>query len=136
MCIFNFLEEIKDFRWSLIFNLLDYSSKMQRFSSENTDSEKKWDEIKDGQKHTLTEEIDMDKVVKINKSKGELLGLAIEKRKQAEALLEEIRKDFLHTDVGVKADFGFTFTDTAKKRDVLSWRQWIKDLNAKKLTAQ
>lgn len=136
MSVFNYLEELKDYRWPMVFNLLDYSSKMQRFSNENTESEKKWQEInKEGQKETLTEEVNVEVIVKINKQKGELLQLAIEKRKQAESILEEIRKDYLLTDEATKADFGFKMTDTASKKDILSWRTFIKDLNEKKKLA-
>jgi len=133
MCVFNYLDSLKDWRWPAIFNLLDFSSKMQRFASKETESEKSWDELtKDGQKQTLTEDLDIEKVVKVNKQKGELLQLAIQNREKAESLLEQIRKDYLNTDVAVKSDFGFSFTDTAKKRDILSWRTFIKELNSKK----
>lgn len=128
MCTFNYLEELKDWRWPAIFNLLDFSSKMQRFSSKETESEKSWDELsKDGNIETLTEELDIEKIVKVNKQKGELLHLAIQKREQAESLLEKIRKDFLQTDIASQADFGFKFTDTSKKKDIMSWRQYIKN---------
>lgn len=137
MCTFNFLEELKDWRWTAIFNLLDFSSKMQRFANKETESEKSWDEINksSGEKETLTEELDMEKVVKINKQKGELLQLAIQKREQAELLLEQIRKDFMQTDIATQSDFGMKFTDTAKKKDILSWRTFIKQRNEKKLIA-
>jgi len=133
MCLFNFLDELRDWRWPAIFNLLDFSSKMQRFSSKETESEKSWNEMnKDGEKETLTEELDIEKVVKVNKQKGELLQLAIQKREQAELLLEQIRKDFLQTDIATQNDFGFKFTDSSKKKDILSWRTYIKELNQKK----
>lgn len=134
MCIFNYLEELKDWRWPVVFNLLDYSSKMQRFANKDTESEKSWDEInKEGQKETLTEEVDMEKVVKINKQKGDLLQMAIDKRRQADALLKEMEKDFLSTDIATQADFLFKFTETAKKKDILSWRTFIRDSKQKGL---
>lgn len=128
MCIFNFMEELKTWKWPIIFTLLDYSAKMQRFSGEQTEPEKKWDELdKAGGKHTLTEQLDIADILKANKEKGSLLQLAIEKRIQADSMIAEIEKDFLSTDIASQEDFGFKFTETAKKRDVMSWREFIRD---------
>lgn len=136
MCVFNYLEELKDWRWQSIYNLLDYSSKMQRFSSQETETERKTDEKnKEGNKFTLIEEYDIDKISKVNLQKGAILESAIAKRRTAEALLEEIKKDFLHTDIATKSDYNFNLTDTSKKKDILSWRAYRKERNEQKLTA-
>jgi len=136
MCTFNFLEELKDWRWPIVFNLLDYSAKMQRFANKDTETEKSWDEInKEGNKETLTEELDLEKIAKINKEKGNLLQQSIEKREQAEKMLDQIRKDFLLTNEATQADFDFKFSETSKKVDILSWRTFIKQRNEKKLIA-
>ena len=136
MCTFNFLSELKDWRWSMIFSLLDYSSRQQRFASEDTDAEKTWEELnKEGKKETLKEEIDISQILKINKDKGALLQLSIEKRMQADEMIEQIRKDYVATDVATQSDFRFKFTDTSKQRDILSWRKFIKERNERKKVA-
>ena len=50
-------------------------------------------------------------------------------QKENEILIDEIRKEFVTTDTATQSDFKFIFTDTAKKRDILSWRAWIRQLN-------
>lgn len=136
MCIFNFLVELKDWRWSMIYSLLEYSSRQQRFATEDTAVEKTWDELnKEGQKETLRQEIDISDILKINKDKGSLLQLSIEKRLQADEMIESIRKDYMNTDAATQSDFGFQFTDTSKKRDIMSWRTFTKErLERKKVS--
>lgn len=137
MCIFNYLEELKDSRWREIFANLDYASTMMRFASKKTESEISWDQMnKEGNKETLTQDIDTDKLVKINKDKGILLDLASDKREKAEKLIEQIKKDYVATDASVQSDFNFSFTDTAKKKDILSWRQFISERNERKKTVE
>lgn len=126
--VISYLEKLLDWRWQQIFSFMDYHATMMRFANKKTDSEKTIDQIIEGKIETLTEEIDMDKVAKINKQKGELLNMALEAREKAEKLLSEIKKDFVATDTAIQADLGFTFTDTAKERiDILSWRGFIRN---------
>jgi hypothetical protein len=133
MAIFDFLEGLKNWKWRAIFDLLDYSSKMFRFATQETESGKSSDKMnKAGEKETLVEEFNIDTISKVNKEKGIILDQAIAKRKQADDLFEEIRKDFVATDNATKSDFNFTFTDTAKKRDIMSWRDFIKKNNEDK----
>jgi len=134
--ILSYLINLTDWRWQTIFTLLDYHAKMIRFVQDKVDSEKSYDAFdKDGQKHTLTEEIDLDKITKVNKQKGELLDQAISARKKADDLFSEIRKDFVAVDIATQSDLNFTFTETAKEKiDILSWREFIKDRNRKKIS--
>ena len=75
--------------------MLDYSSKMFRFATAETETEKTFDKMnKEGDVKTLTQEYDIDIISKINKEKGLLLDQAIAKRKQADLILEEIRKEY------------------------------------------
>lgn len=129
-----FLEQLTDWRWIQIFSFLDYHSNMIRFANQKTEEERKYDKInKEGIVKELTEEYDIETIAKINKNKGDLLNQAMEARKKADELLEQIRREFVNTDTVVQADFGFQFTDTAKKKvDILSWKQWIIELNEKK----
>jgi|SRR5882762_1556520 len=132
--ILYYLEDLTNWRWPTIFSLMDYHSRMIRFANQKTEEEKKFDvEKKDGEKETLTEDYAIDKIAKVNQQKGELLQKAIESRKKADELLDEIRKEFVNTDHATQIDMGFAFTDTAKKPvDILSWRNFIRQRNLKK----
>lgn len=128
MAIFDFLEGLKSWKWRAIFDLLDYSSKMFRFATQETEAERTFEKMnKDGEVKSMTHELEIDVVSKVNKEKGLLLNQAIEKRRQADLLLDEIRKEFVVTDTATQSEFNFTFTDTAKKRDIMSWNAYIKN---------
>lgn len=136
MATFDFLEGLKSWKWRAIFDLLDYSSKMFRFATQETESEKSYEKMnKEGEVKSISSEYDIDTIAKVNKEKGVLLDYAITKRKQADNLLEEIRKEFVTTDNATQGDFGFSFTDTSQKRDILSWRTFVTELNNKKKAA-
>jgi hypothetical protein len=93
--VLQYLEHITDWRWVHIFSSLDYHSNMIRFVNQKTEEERKYDKInKEGIVKELTEEYDIETIAKINKTKGDLLNQAMNARKQAEELLEQIRKDY------------------------------------------
>ncbi len=130
MAIFDFLEGLKSWKWRAIFDYLEYSSKMSRFATQETELEKTFDKMnKEGEVKTLTQEYDLESISKINKEKGLLLDQSVAKRKQADVLLEEIKKEYVVVDNATQNDFGFSFTETAKKRDHLSWKEFIQDRN-------
>ncbi len=134
--IFSFLEELKDWRWRSIFDLLEYASRMSRFAAMETSDEKEYEKIaKDGAVQKYTEEVSIETITKVNKEKGNLIHQSIAAREKADMLLSQIRKEFAVTDDAVQQDFNFSFTETAKKRDILSWREFIKEIKLKKLTA-
>lgn len=132
MVVLNYLETLTNWKWIQIFSYLEYHSKMIRFANEKTDSEKSFKVDKEGMK-TVTSEYDIEVLTKVAKEKGNLLIQAQEARNKAELLLEEIRKEFVVTDNATQQDFGFSFTETAKKRvDILSWRAFIIERNENK----
>lgn len=134
--IFSFLEELKDWRWRSIFDLLEYASRMSRFAAMETSDEKEYEKVaKDGAVQKYTEEVSIETITKVNKEKGNLIHQSIAAREKADMLLAQIRKEFAVTDDAVQQDFNFSFTETAKKRDILSWREFIKDTKLKKITA-
>lgn len=136
MCTFNFLESLKDWRWRMIYDLLEWASNNQQRASQQTATiTTTITEGKDGDKSKSTEEIDIEAILKADKLKGMLLDEAMSKRRKADDLLNEIRKDFVHTDAGTQSDFGFKFSDTAKKKDIMSWRHYIREKNTKLQTA-
>ena len=126
---FNFLEELKDWRWGAVYDYYDFSARLFRFASEKTEeekvSEKKIKGSKDGEKEIITEGLGIEIVAKIEAQKGLLLGDAVKKRREGDALLAEIEKDFVTTDHATQSDYSFKFSDTSKKKDVLSWRTFI-----------
>jgi uncharacterized protein YlbG (UPF0298 family) len=135
--IFSFLEELKDWRWRSIFDLLEYASRMSRFAAVETEEEKKFQKVnKEGESVEYTKEVDIEVITKVNKEKGNLIQQSIKARENADLLLEQIRKEFVATDNAVQQDFNFSFTGTSKKKDVLSWRDFIKDRNLKKYATQ
>lgn len=132
--VLKYLETLTNWRWPTIYSLLDYHSNMIRFANQKTEAEKSFDKInKEGEIRTLTTEYDIDVISKVNIQKSEIFKRAIAAREDADKLLEDIRKEFMPTDHAVQQDFGFQFTDTAKKKvDIMSWRSFIQDLNANK----
>lgn len=130
--IFNFLEALKDWRFRMIYDYLEYAANMSRFAGIQTEEERRFERLdkKSGQVQKLSEEVNITDLTKVNKEKGILLDQSLDARRKADELLREIRKDFVATDQAVQSDFGFTYTETAKKRNILSWREWIKEREA------
>lgn len=131
-----YLELLTNWRWPTIYSLLDYHSSMIRFATQKTDAEKSFDKMnKEGEVKTISQDYDIDTIAKVNIQKSDIFKRAIDARKQADELLDDIRKEFMPTDAVTQADFGFTFTETAKKKvDIYSWRAFVSELNQKKLS--
>lgn len=124
--IVDYLIEQTTWKWKQAMTFMDYHSNMIRFVSKKTEISKSIDEKDDeGNKITLVEKFDADTVAKANKTKGELLQKALEARKEADVLLQEIRKEFVQLDHAVQQDFLFSPTDE-KRIDVTSWRDFVK----------
>lgn len=127
-CVFNFLEQLKNWKWKMVFDLLDFATKIQKFSTQETEEEKSVDKMnKEGVVKTLTQDVGIDIISKVNKEKDWLLDRAIDKRIKADNLLKEIKTEFVKTDEATQSDFGFYFTETAKKKNILSWREFISE---------
>ncbi len=133
MCIFNYLEQLKTHKWKDVFDLLDLASKIRRFATEETEDERSYQRMnKEGEVKNITSEIELDTLVKIYKGKSDLMDQSIEKRRKADAIIDEIRKDFVLSDMATQSDFSFNFTESSKRKDVLSWRSFIRERNEKK----
>jgi len=131
--IFNYLESLKTWKWKAVFDLLEHSSNISRFAMKETKEEIKYSEInKEGQIEKYSDDVDIATITKVNKEKGLLLNQSIEYREKADKIIEEIRKEFVSTDNATQQDFGFQFSDTSKKRDIMSWREFIKSRNERK----
>lgn len=133
-CVLNYLEKLTNWRWPTIYSLLDYHSSMIRFANQKTESEKRFDKItKDGEVKEVVQDYDIESISKVNIQKSEIFNRAIKARRDADELLEDIRKEFMIVDTVIQQDLGFTFSETAKKKvDILSWRSWIRELKDKK----
>lgn len=125
--IFNFLEELKDWRWKVVYDLLEYSARMSRFANAETSNEKIKKKGKGENEVEIIASVDIEIISKVNKEKGQLLQMSIEKRKQADEMINEIRKEFVATDSAVQPDFNFQFSDTTKKKDIMSWSYFIRN---------
>ncbi len=137
MCIFNYLENLKTHKWKDVFDLLDLSAKIRKFATEETEAERSYEKMnKEGEVKTIVSEVDIETLVKAYKGKSDLLDQALSKRAKADEIMDQIRKEFVATDGATQADFGFNFSDTAKKKDILSWRHFTKERVERKLTAQ
>lgn len=130
--IFKFLEELKDWRWRSVFDLLEYASRMSRFASMETEDEKQYDKLnKKGEKETIREDVAIETIVRVNDKKGDLIQKSLTARRDAMKLIEEINKEFVATEDAVQKDFDFSFTETTKSKDILSWRKYVRKLQAK-----
>jgi len=134
MCAFNFLESLKDWRWRMIYDLLDWASNNQKIASQETASsvKVKGDDA-EGKAIEYNEPVDLETILKSNKLKGYLLDEAISKRRQADELLVEIRKEFVSTDNSTQQDFQFQLTDLAKTNKALSWREFVRQVHIPKM---
>lgn len=130
--IFNFLEQLKNWKWTAISNYLDYAERVSRFATQSTDDEKHSEKLVEGVVKKIRSDIDIDMVSKVEKEKGFHLDQSVAKRRQADELLKEIKTEFIKTDEATQGDFGFQLTETAKKKDITCWRTHIKELNEKK----
>lgn len=134
MCSINFLESLKDWRWRMIYDWLDYASKMQLLATQETEKELRYKKKnKDGNFVEHIDELDIETILDASKKKGMLLDMAGEKRKKADELLREIQKDYVSTDAATQIDFGFQLTALSKVNKSLEWRQWIRKRNKEKV---
>lgn len=123
--ILHYLMSIMNAKWQEIHSLLDYSTKMILFVNRKTDDKKKIGTEKvEENVEDIYQDYDIKTISAVNKEKGDLLLKAIESRKKAEELLEQLHKDYVKTDTATQADFGFTYSDTPKY-DEMSWKQFI-----------
>jgi len=127
----SYLESQANWKFIAILNLLDWSANNMRFATQKTAEErlveikKKKSDEGDNSPSNEMQDYDIDVITRVNKQKGELLTQSIEKRKQADELISELKKEFVQLDNALQQDFGFEMTDE-KKIDPMSWRHFIK----------
>lgn len=85
-------------------------------------------------------DFDVDKKIKARENIGKLIREAISQRLEADKLLEQINKEYVKTQHRVQQDFNadyvqssIDFLEPPVKKDILSWRQFVKyDIISKK----
>lgn len=109
-CIGNFLDIQGDWKVSQVRRSRDYHSETIMRQSNSTDAKEQ-------------EQI------------GKLLREGINQRKISDDYMRELETDRVLQNHRTKQDFGIEYTEFATKKDILSWRTFITDLNEKKKAA-
>lgn len=111
----NYLDLIPDWKYVTARKEIDYHAKYIR----STES-------------TMTD-VDEDKKIKARENIGRLIKEAVSQRRSADELIELIQRENVNTQHKVHQDFGVDYTqrtlefmDDSKKKDILSWRDFIK----------
>jgi hypothetical protein len=125
--ILNYLLFNTDARWFECMSLLEYANKNLLFCNQKTSNKEKIGSAKDKDDNIVDsyEFLTQSDVAKINKEKGDLLLKAIEARNKANAILDQIEKDFQKVDNATQGDFGFAFSD-AKNFSIESWEHRVR----------
>jgi hypothetical protein len=118
-----FFEYQKDWRWQSVLTCFDFHSEMMRFGGFKTVDEIKEDGKEPGEK--ITKEVSTDKKAKGNLDKGGNIQKGIELRLKGEAMLEEIRKDYVVLDTVAEKEGLGKITDTINPE---SWAGFIRKL--------
>lgn len=112
----SFLDLQPDWRFSQIMRSRDYHSKAIRTPEPE-----------------FSESMEDDKIIKAKEGIGKLLREGLNHRKLADEYLLQIEKDYVNLNHRTKQDFGIDYTEAVTKRDIYSWRLWIRELNDKKV---
>lgn len=114
-------------QWGDAMAYLDYAEETRRMATKKTESEKTLEKMnKEGEIKEMTSEIDIDKILKAQATKSDLLDKAVEATKKARAIIEEIGKEFLELNQAVQMDFGF---EPASEKSIHyeEWRDWVRN---------
>lgn len=76
--------------------------------------------------------IDDDKTAKAKENFGKFLREALNHRKLCDEYIIQVEKDYVNLNHRTKQDFGIDYTEAVTKRDIYSWREFIKGLNENK----
>lgn len=70
--------------------------------------------------------LDDEKKLKAKTELSKLRRDTILQRQTADSLIEKLRKEYVITDESVKTDYGVSFVDENIKKDIMSWRAFVK----------
>lgn len=117
-----YLDYQRDWRWQSIATCFEYHSEMMRFGGFRTLEEIVEDGDDTGEK--ITKEISTDKVAKANTEKGSNIQKGIEHRLKGEAMLDEIRRDFVSLDTITDKEGAGKITETTNP---MSWASFLRN---------
>jgi len=106
----NYLDMVGDWRFTTIRKHIDYHAKYIR----QTENEEDFKGLDAAKKNAAREGM------------GKLMREAVNHRKTADALIQEVHRDYVATQHRVNQDFGKSFVDESIKRDIFSWREFVK----------
>jgi len=106
----NYLDALGDWRFTTVRKHIDYHAKYIRMT-ENEEDFKGLDAVK----KTAARE-----------NMGKLMREAVNHRKAADLLIQEIHRDYVSTQHRTNQDFGKSYIDESIKRDPFSWREFVK----------
>jgi len=105
----NYLDALGDWRFTTVRKHIDYHAKYIRMT-ENEEDFKGLDAVK----KTAARE-----------NMGKLMREAVNHRKAADLLIQEIHRDYVSTQHRVSQDFNKSYVEESIKRDPYSWRQFV-----------
>ena len=106
----NYLDVIGDWRFTTIRKHIDYHAKYIR----QTENEEDFRGLDAAKKNAAREGM------------GKLMREAVNQRKAADELIQLVHRDYVTTQHRVQQDFGVPFVDESIKRDIFSWREFVK----------
>jgi hypothetical protein len=107
----NYLDVVGDWRFTTIRKHIDYHAKYIR----QTENETEFKDLSPEKRNTAREGL------------GKLMREAVNHRKTADALIQEVHRDYVATQHRVNQSFGKSFVDESIKRDIFSWREFVKN---------
>lgn len=123
----------RDYRWDEVRSCFDYHSEMMIFAGVKTPDTLSYDTYEKDEEGvdntvTVTEDIDLDKIIGNNLKKAECLKKGIEMRELGMHKLKEIRKDFVNLDTALHKEGVVRITETV---DIMKWEPFIKAMRSK-----
>lgn len=118
-----FIEYQADWRWDTVIACFEYHAEMMRFAKTKTQDQLVEDTEEGGKK--IMGDVDIKTLAEGNVKKGSNIELAINMRKKGEALLVEMREEFVQLDTILVKEGKRKMTDATK---INSWEYFIADL--------
>lgn len=120
------MEYMRDWKWDTVITLFEYHAEMMRLASKQTDDEfKEKFDMEEGQEEIVTTDISIEKIVSTNIKKKQLIQEGINARRDGEAMLKEIKREWMAVDFALKHEGLGVITDANK---IESWEHYISSI--------